>query len=183
MAESSVMQRFWAYLKDHFPRVHGNRGTTMLGFAIVAFGFGTAYAWPGVLPPASFSSNGTELVRALLPLQIWGVIWYVAGVSLLSNAFRVEQSKAMGFITGLFSAWTISALHGFVLSLMEGKLTSGWLLGLIYAGLVVACFGIAKAPNPAKTHIGVVNLPGEKPSERLLGATGEMPVVGKNEVG
>lgn len=176
------MGRFWEYVKSHVQRPHGSRGVIMLGFAMVAFGFGTGYTWPGVLPPETFNALGTKLVQFILPLQIWGVAWYIAGVSLLTNAFRVEQGRAMGLITGLFTAWSLSHLNGFVLACINGTPNTGWLASLIYAGLVVACLGISRLPNPATTHKVIVDAPGEPTTGGVPILTGELPEAHKNGV-
>lgn len=154
----------------------------MLGFAMVAFGFGTGYTWPGVLPEEAFNAIGTKLLQYILPLQIWGVAWYIAGVSLLTNAFRIEQGRAMGLITSLFTAWSLSNLNGFVMACINGTPNTGWLVSLIYAGLVIACLGIARLPNPAPTHKVLVDAPGEAATGSVPLVTGEIPVARKNGV-
>ena len=162
------------------PKVHGYRGLIMLGFAFVCLGFGTAYAWPGVLNQPVFQGSTTALAALMLPMPIWGTIWYLAGVSLITNAFRVEQSKAMGIVTGLFSIWSLSALNGFIVSVVEGNPNGGWLTSIMYTGIVVVCLGVSRMPNPAKVHKAIVDRPGEAASSSLLGETGEIPLTTKH---
>lgn len=127
------------------PRVNGARGVTLLGFALVAVVFGVAFNSPlAVIPPAPAGLVGLD---ALIPLQVWGLGWYLAAVFLIVGAFRQDQSRSLALFAGLLAVWTIS-YAGAAFTAPTARLVS--LFGMqtvIFGGLLMACLGVARLLN------------------------------------
>lgn len=70
------------YALDTLPKVYGRRGTIMLGKGIICLCFGFAYI--GVLNTTP--SAGLDLVLRIMPLPLWGALWFITGFMLIAAA-------------------------------------------------------------------------------------------------
>jgi len=134
--------------------INGARGVTLLGFSLVAVVFGVAFNSPlAVIPPAP---AGLVALDALIPLQWWGLVWYLAAAFLFVGAFRQDQSKSMALFAGLLAVWAIS-YAGATLTAPTPRLTS--LFGMqtvIFGGLLTSCLGVARLLNAPPVDISAL---------------------------
>lgn len=125
--------------------INGARGVTLLGFSIVALVFGLAFNSPvAVIPPPPAGLVGLD---ALVPLPIWGLLWYLAGAFLFVGAFRQDQSKSMVLFAGLLAVWAISYLIAAATATTPRLVSIFYLQAAIYGGLLTACLGVARLLN------------------------------------
>lgn len=136
------------------PRINGARGVTLLGFALVAIVFGVAFNSPvAVIPPAPAGLVGLD---QLIPLQWWGLAWYLAAVFLITGAFRQDQSKSMVLFAGLLAVWAIS-YAGAAFTAPSSRLTSLFAMQtVIFGGLLTACLGVARLLNAPPIDISAL---------------------------
>ena len=141
------------------PKVYGPRGTIMLGKGIICLCFGFAYI--GILNTTP--SPGLELVLRIMPLPLWGVMWFITGFMLIAAAFRVDHSRALGMLTGMLSMWAWSYIDYFarVPVLPNGNDNTSFLFAAILAGMALSAAGIARMFNHGKSHQEVIEAPGE----------------------
>lgn len=140
-------------------RLHGPRGAALLGFAFVSIGFGLSYVGPWAVPqPAAL-----DAISAIFPLSIWGIIWIVNGAFLVGAAYRTDQSRALGWTTGLFVIWTINYAIAAVQQFGQTGQTRYWLSVVLFSGIVIALTGMARMVNPAPVHLEIVETPGPAP--------------------
>ncbi|MDQ0679094.1 uncharacterized membrane protein HdeD (DUF308 family) [Arthrobacter pascens] len=148
---------------DMLPKVYGPRGTIMLGKGIICLCFGFAYI--GVLKTAP--SPGLDLVIRIMPLPLWGVLWFIAGFMLIAAAFRVDHSRALGMLTAMLSIWALSYIDYFgrVPVLPNGNDNTAFLFAAILAGMALSAAGIARMLNHGKSHPEIIVAPGEATSD------------------
>lgn len=128
-----------------WPRINGARGVTLLGFSLASLVFGLAFNSPiAVIPPPPAGLAGLD---GLIPLQWWGVAWYVSATLLLVGAFRQDQSRSMALFAGLLAVWTISYGSAAASASSPRLLTIFVLQAVIYGGLLIACLGVARLIN------------------------------------
>lgn len=165
------MRHFHKYLKPKvlcnmrrhvqaaLPKVYGPRGTIMLGKGFICLCFGFAYI--GVLQTSV--SPGLELVTRIMPLPLWGVLWFIAAFMLISAAFRVDHSRALGLLTAMLSLWSLTYLDYFfrVPVLPNGNDNTAYLFAAIMAGMALSAAGVARMLNHGKSHAEIVIAPGE----------------------
>lgn len=147
------------HILDALPKVYGPRGTIMLGKGVICMCFGFAYI--GVLKTAP--SPGLELVTRIMPLPLWGALWFIAGFMLISAAFRVDHSRALGMLTAMLSLWSLTYLDYFfrVPVLPNGNDNTAYLFAAIMAGMALSAAGVARMLNHGKSHAEIVLAPGE----------------------
>lgn len=140
------------------PSVYGPRGQIMLGKGVFSLCFGFAYVGVLNIPP----QPALELVTNLLPLPLWGVLWFLCGFLLISSAFRVDHSKALGFLTALLSLWALSFFEFFlrVPVLPSGVVNTAFLSGVLMLSVAVSTAGIGRMLNKGKTHSELIEKPG-----------------------
>jgi hypothetical protein len=143
----------------HWSKLHGPRGAALLGFAFVSVGFGLSYVGPWALPTV----QAMDIISAILPLSVWGIIWIVNGAFLVAAAFRADQSRSLGLTTGLFTIWTINYAIAAAQQFTATGQTRYWLSVVLFAGMVVALQGLARMVNPAPLHFELVEAPGPAP--------------------
>ena len=150
---------FLYHLKKTLPPVYGPRGTIMIGKAMICFCLG--YAYLGVLQTTT--SSGLELVTRILPLPLWAVLWVVTGFMLVSAAFKVDHSKALGALTAMLSLWSFSYIDYFfrVPVLPNGNQNTAFIFGAILASMALSAAGVARMLNHGKSHAEVVEKPGD----------------------
>jgi amino acid permease len=142
----------WAPAWRRFPSVYGSRGLVLLCLAVVCFAFGIAYVGPLSVPGVS---EGLRPINAIMPLPYWGVLW-----------FRVDQSRALGGVTGMFFAWGYSNAVASVLAYMDGRDNKLWLSAVVYMAIAALILGIAALLNPARSHVELKQVPGPVPEEK-----------------
>lgn len=144
------------------PKVYGPRGMVMLGKALTCFAFGFAYL--GVMNTTP--SNGLELVTRIMPLPLWGVAWFLTGFMLISSAFKVDHSRALGMLTGMLSLWALTYADYFfrVPVLPNGKDNTAFMFSIILAAMALSAAGVARMLNHGKTHSEIIEKPGEATS-------------------
>lgn len=149
-----AVSNLWCLL----PPVYGPRGQVMLGKGLLSFCFGFAYINVVPLPP----QPGLALVTALIPLPLWGVAWFLAAFLLTSAAFRVDHSRALGYLSGLLSLWALSYYHYFltVPVLPSGDINPSYLSATLFLSMAVSTAGIGRMLNQGKTHGEIIEKPG-----------------------
>lgn len=149
---------FRAWGKMSLPPVYGPRGQIMIGKGLLSLCFGFLYVGVMPVPP----QPGLSLVLNILPLELWGVLWFLAGFLLISSAFRVDHSRALGFLTGLLSLWALSYFEYFlrVPMLPTGTVNTSYIFGTILTSLAISSAGIGRMLNKGKTHGEVIQKPG-----------------------
>lgn len=127
-----------------FPSVYGPRGMVLLGFAMLAAILGLSYVGPAA---STMTSPATAFVSSIMPLSLWGVVWFVASFSLLVAAFKRDQSKALGGVVGLLFLWFVSYLVGCITELAKFGQSRLWLGCAIFAAFVILGMGVARMLN------------------------------------
>jgi hypothetical protein len=135
-------------------RINGARGVTLLGFALVALVFGLAFNSPvAVIPPPPAGLRGLD---SLIPLQVWGLFWYLAAGFLFVGAFRQNQAKSMMLFSGLLFIWG-SAYATAAFTDSNPRMVSLFAMqSVIYGGLLTACMGVARLLNAPPIDIAAL---------------------------
>jgi hypothetical protein len=135
-------------------KVNGARGVVLLGFGLVALVFGLAFNSPvAVIPPPPAGLRG---LNELIPLQVWGILWYLASVFLFVGAFRQNQAKAMMLFAGLLFVWA-SAYAGATFTASDPRLVSLFAMQtVIFGGLLTSCMGVARLLNAPPINVPVL---------------------------
>ena len=151
--------RFRKGMLETLPKVYGPRGMIMLGKGVICLCFG--YAYIGILK--TITIPGLELVQRIMPLPLWGVLWFITGFMLMAAAFRVDHSRALGMLTCMLSIWAISYVDYFVRApfLPGGYDNTAFLSAAILGGMALSAAGIARMLNRGKSHPEVIEAPGE----------------------
>lgn len=153
------LTRGLAQLNATLPSVYGPRGLVMLGQAALAACFGFAYI--GILntPPMP----GVELPTLFMPLQLWGVVWFLCASHLLTAAFKVDQSRALGWITVLLLFWALSYLYYWATHpvLPGGYSNIAYLSSAMLGSMVLNAVGLARMLNPGPVHAETIVKPGD----------------------
>jgi len=150
--------RLRRHVMDTLPKVYGPRGMIMLGKAMLCICFGVAYI--GIFQQPK--SPGLEMVREIMPLQLWAVAWFLCAFTLITSAFKVDQAKALGGVAGMLSLWSLSYLVYFfrVPVLPDGGPNLSFLFAALLASMALSTVGAARMLNHGETHIEVIEKPG-----------------------
>ena len=99
----------------------------------------------------------------IMPLPLWGVLWFIAGFTLIAAAFKVDHSRALGMLTAMLSIWALSYIDYFarVPVLPNGNNNTAFLFATILAGMALSAAGIAGRLNHGKSHLEIIVAPGE----------------------
>lgn len=154
-------------LPDWVPRINGARGAAMFFFGIVCAVFGIAFHSPwAIIPPPP---RGLEGLDKLIPLEIWGIGWYVAAAWLFIGAFRQNQAKAMGVFAFMLFVWTASYLTTAVSQMIDRGYTSMWFAVAIYGGLLGAVISVARLINapPLPPMTGEIDIVIKEPGDDI----------------
>lgn len=153
-----VWRKFIAHLKLTLPSVYGPRGMVMLGKAFMCVCFGVSYV--GILQTTP--SPGLDMVRQILPLPLWGVVWFLCAFMLSAAAFKVDQSRALGCIAAMQCLWAMSYIEYFlrVPVLPNGNPNTAFLSAALLASMALSAAGLARMMNHAPSHPEVVQKPG-----------------------
>lgn len=143
---------------------NGARGGAMFFKGLMALTFGLAFhsPWQIIPPPPS----GLALLDTFLPLQVWALGWYTAGVCLIIGAFRQNQAWAMGIYSSMLFVWFASYLSTAVYQVFTDGHSVLWYAAAVYGCLLGSAISVARLINsPPPTNLEVV--------------TGELPVIEK----
>lgn len=134
-------------------RPNGAKGFALLGFAVVAMAFGVAFLSPwALIPPPPL---GLAYLDRLIPLQVWGGVWWASAVLLLVGAYREDQSKAMVLFAPML--FIFAASYGMTIGSTEGKMQVAFILQTaIFFGLFVACLAVSRLVNAPPVDIGAL---------------------------
>lgn len=140
------------------PSVYGPRGQIMLGKGLLSLCFGISYIGIFKLP----SLRGLTLVTNMLPLPLWGVLWFLCAFLLISSAFRVDHSRALGFLAGMLTLWSLSYYAFFATTpvLPEGTVNTAFISGTLLLAMAISTAGIARMLNKGATHGEIIEKPG-----------------------
>jgi DMSO reductase anchor subunit len=130
----------------------------MLGQSALCACFGFAYIGILNLPPMI----GVALPTMFLPLPIWGVIWFLCASHLATAAFKVDQSKALGWITALLMLWAFSYLYYFITTptLPSGYTNGAFLSSAMLGSMLLNAVGISRMLNVSPSHTEAIEMPG-----------------------
>lgn len=144
--------------RTSLPSVYGPRGQIMLGKGVISLCFGFAYVGVINIPP----QLGLDLVTKIMPLPLWGVLWFLCAFLLISAAFRVDHSRALGFLTTLLSLWALAYYEYFlrVPVLPTGHVNTSFIFATLLLAMGVSTAGIARMLNQGATHGEIIEKPG-----------------------
>jgi hypothetical protein len=152
--------RLWRRVRQRVPHVYGPRGVILLSLALVCFCFGIAYVGP--LAPSTVPA-GVRPLTMLMPLDYWGVLWFIGCYHLAQSAFKVNQAHALGGLSGMLTAWALSHFVASVWGWMDGIPNRHWITGVIFGAIVSLVWGVARMLNVGKSHKQVRETPGPPP--------------------
>ncbi|MFH5879752.1 hypothetical protein [Arthrobacter sp. NA-172] len=120
---------------------------TLISFGVVALVFGLAFYSPIALVPPP--PPGLIILDNIIPLQFWGVAWYIAGLIMFIGAFRQDQSHAMGLFSGLLAVFAISYAWSAIGASAgpQRTMVAFWLQSVIYIALLSACLSVSRLVN------------------------------------
>jgi hypothetical protein len=126
-------------------RLNGARGGAMFFFGIMSMVFGLAFNSPWkVIPPPP---RGLEGLNDFLPLEFWGLGWFLAAVCLIIGAFRQNQSWALGTYAAMLFVWFASYFSTAIGQLLTNGHTNMWYAVVIYGAFLGAILCIARMNN------------------------------------
>lgn len=154
--------RLRVHVMDTLPKVYGPRGMVMLGKSVMCACFGFAYL--GLY--SSRPQPGLDMVKHIMPLELWAVVWFLVSFMLAASAFKVDQSRALGAVAAMLSLWSLSYLEYFFRMpvLRDGNTNPGFLSAALLASMALSAAGCARMMNHAPSHPEIVQKPGD-PSE------------------
>lgn len=127
------------------PHINGARGAAMFFFGIVSATFGIAFHSPwAIIPPPP---RGLEGLDTIVPLEVWGIGWYIAAGWLIIGAFRQNQAKAMGVFAFMLFVWFASYLTTAIGQVFDRGHTTLWFAVVIYGALLGAVISVARLLN------------------------------------
>lgn len=124
---------------------NGARGGAMFFKGLMAITFGLAFhsPWQIIPPPPS----GLVLLDNFLPLQVWALGWYIAGVALIIGAFRQNQAWSMGFYASMLFVWFASYTSTAIYQVVTDGHSSLWYVAAIYGCLLGSAISVARLIN------------------------------------
>lgn len=130
-----------------FTRMHlnGAKGLALLAFGVMAGLFGVAFLSPwAIIPPPP---RGLILLNELVPLEVWGGLWWLAAGWLIVGAFREDQSKAMAPFAGMLFIWAASYASSTWEEFHRTGYSVLWFPATLFLTLLIACLAIARLVN------------------------------------
>lgn len=146
--------------------INGAKGLALLSFGVMAALFGVAFLSPwAIIPPPP---RGLVFLNGIVPLEVWGGVWWAAAVWLIVGAFREDQSKAMAPFAAMLFVWAAS--YGFTAwdEYQRTGYTVFWFSSALFAALLVASLAIARLVNAPPVDL-------EALQHRVLGADEGVP--------
>lgn len=131
----------------------------MLGKALMCACFGVSYL--GVLPEKP--QPGLQMVTHIFPLELWAVVWFLVSFMLVSSAFRVDQSRALGAVAAMLSLWSLSFLEYFFRQqvMPDGTANTAFVSAALLGSMALSAAGCARMMNHAPSHPEIIQKPGE----------------------
>jgi hypothetical protein len=110
-------------------RTVGRRGATLILLALVDFAIGYSVY-------NAYDDGRDSLYlgqRVLLPLEVWGVLWWVVACILLITAFTRRDAVGFAVGIGIKSAWCLAYAIGWIIE----DQPRAWISVIIWAGITV----------------------------------------------
>lgn len=104
-----------------------------------------------IFPPARMGgSSAVTILESYLPIQVYGFLWLIVTVFLLSAAFIRGDAIALGLASGMNTLWFISYAWDFFAALGTSR---AWLSALLYLGLVFLTLVTSRVKNPFAVEV------------------------------
>jgi hypothetical protein len=134
--------------------LNGARGAAMFFKGLLAIVFGLAFSspWKVIPPPPS----GLVLLNDFIPLEVWGIGWFIAGFALLIGAFRTNQSKPMGMYAFMLFIWFASYVTTIVTELIDQGYSDLWFAAAVYGSLLGSAISVARLLNAPPANLNLV---------------------------
>jgi len=131
-------------------RVNGTRGAALLVGAVLCFTRCLAYLPIGDPIPDRLP-GGLSLISSVISIEVWAVAWGIIGVLCVVFAFRTRDAAAYGALVGIWAAWGVAYLSGWLISIFVGEPSREWLNATTYLcpALIVALLS-ARVPGRAR---------------------------------
>jgi len=124
-------------------RMLGRRGAILLSY-------GTVWALVGYaqLVTPQPQQPGLHLALDLLPLQVWGWLWIVAGLIALVTAWLPQGADWAGFLALplIVLPWWLSYLTAW----LQGDFPRGWVAAVVWAAIAFPVLVVAGWREPAR---------------------------------
>lgn len=139
--------------------INGPRGSVLLAAAWVCALHGIAYT-PLTSGPIELPV-GLAALSEVLPLVAYGVLWSIAACITILGAFRSragaqrDHADAWGFgaATGMFLAWGLAYVSGWIIATMDGIPSRSWVTGGLYIAVAVIVAASARMTNPTARQV------------------------------
>lgn len=133
------------------PRINGAKGVALFAFGIMAALFGIAFLSPwAIIPPPP---RGLVFLNGLIPLEVWGAVWWASSAALVVGAFRQDQSKALAPFSGMLFVWSASYAFSAWDEFGRTGYTMFWFSSALFLSLLIACLAIARLVNAPPVDI------------------------------
>lgn len=120
----------------------GRRGEFLLFLALLDLLYGLSLLSP--VPDAQRSVTIRFLI-AVMPLQLWGVLWLTVGVICLAGALVRADRFAFACAAALKVLWGSM----FALGWLAGVIERGWVGAVVWLALALIVIRIASWPEPS----------------------------------
>lgn len=135
-------------------RINGAKGLAMFSFGIMAGLFGVAFLSPWkIIPPPP---RGLIFLNELVPLEVWGGLWWVAAIALFIGAFRNDQSQAMAPFSAMLFVWAASYAFSAWDQFHHEGYTIFWLSSALFLALLFASLAVARLVNAPPVNLEAV---------------------------
>ncbi|MFJ5967872.1 hypothetical protein [Streptomyces sp. NPDC093060] len=124
-------------------RALGRRGAILLCYGTVWALYGY-----GVLISPQPNQLGLNLAIQLLPLQVWGVLWIIAGVIALVSAWLPSGFDWPGFLA--LPVIVLPWMTSYFVAWLQGDFTRGWIAAAVWAAIAVPVLVVAGWPEPPR---------------------------------
>lgn len=139
--------------------LNGPRGSVLLAAALVCILHGIAYT-PLTDGPVD-TPLALEVLSEFIPLEVYGIAWFVAGTFAIVGAFRDRRGRqrdhadAWGFgaVTGMFIAWGLTYVSGWIIATTDGQPSRSWITGGLYIAVAVIVAASARMTNPTGRQV------------------------------
>lgn len=105
----------------------GRRGASLLFVGLVSLVVAASLATP---PAETLANPGYLLLASFLPLDIWAIVWAIAGIVCLTQAFARSDRVAFSLATAIMCTWGAIYVFGAI----SGDNPRGWVLGGVWLG-------------------------------------------------
>lgn len=127
----------------------GKRGFACLWFGIVFIVIGLSFI---IGDPSPTLALNLKFLTSVLPLEVWGSIWTLGGLTFLVAAFW-KRLELIAFMVGI--AITLNWSIGYAIQAAFGESSRGWVSAAIYGFFAVLILLISTWAEPiADVEIG-----------------------------